>query len=212
MPARSRPAVRRRLRTGLTVSASVAVASALVGLGVAVAAPGGNPPVDLSNVVPSGGLTFAPPTAAPTPPPTPPPGTASAVEQRMLATLNQQRAANGLGPLTWSNQLALSSLVHNRAMAAANTLSHQLPGEADFGARITATGYRWRAAAENIGWNGQATDDGAVAIQWMFYNETPPNDGHRRNILSTATTQVGISVVDDGRGKVWVTEDFAAPA
>jgi uncharacterized protein YkwD len=41
-----------------------------------------------------------------------------------------------------------------------------------------------------------------------MFKETPPNDGHRRNILSKDFTHIGIDVVRDSKGKVWLTEDF----
>ena len=45
-----------------------------------------------------------------------------------------------------------------------------------------------------------------------MYNETPPDDGHRRNILSSSFTEVGIDVVEDtAHGKVWLVTDFGRP-
>lgn len=200
---------------GLAGVATAVVTGVVVGVGGAVAGgvPTGGVPAgrvsagagagDVPAGWPRGGIAF--------PAPTTPPGPGSSAENAVFALLNQQRAAHGLGPLGWSPQLAGSSLTHNQAMAAAGVLSHQLPGEPSFGDRITATGYRWRWAAENIGWTSQTTDAGAVSLQQAFYDEAPPNDGHRQNILSTNVTQVGLSVPVDGRGKLWVTEDFAAP-
>ncbi len=135
----------------------------------------------------------------------------SPAEKAVFTQLNAQRAKNGLGPLTSDTRLVQAALGHNQAMSAAGTLSHQLPGEPSFDQRITAQGYVWRAVAENVGVTTNTTSTGSTAIQKAFYNEVPPNDGHRRNILSTATTQVGISVYVDTHGKLWVTEDFGAP-
>jgi uncharacterized protein YkwD len=40
--------------------------------------------------------------------------------------------------------------------------------------------------------------------------ETPPNDGHRRNILSATFAVVGVDVyLDSTHGRLWLTEDFA---
>ena len=95
-------------------------------------------------------------------------------------------------------------------MAAANQLSHQLPGEPVFSTRISQAGVAWHSAAENIGWNSDRSTAGANGLQAAMYGEKPPNDGHRRNILSTSVRYVGIDVLIDARtGKLWLTEDFA---
>jgi uncharacterized protein YkwD len=39
--------------------------------------------------------------------------------------------------------------------------------------------------------------------------ETPPNDGHRRNILNASFAHVGISLYRDAQGTVWMTQDFS---
>ena len=40
-------------------------------------------------------------------------------------------------------------------------------------------------------------------------DEKPPNDGHRKNILSKSFKRIGISVIRDAKGTVWMTHDFA---
>lgn len=129
----------------------------------------------------------------------------------VFALLNRQRAANGLAALTSDPRLITAAAAHNARMSAAGTLAHQLPGEADPGARMAAAGYSWRAWAENIAWTTATTSAGAQAMQTAMYNETPPDDGHRQNILSRAVTQVGVAVLIDSHGRLWLTTDFAAP-
>jgi uncharacterized protein YkwD len=41
------------------------------------------------------------------------------------------------------------------------------------------------------------------------HNESPPDGGHRRNMLNAEYTRIGIDVVRAADGQVWVTEDFA---
>lgn len=158
--------------------------------------------------------TTAPAAAAP--PPAAAGGGASTAQSgwagAVLAQLNSERQQNGLGPLSSSSKLITSAHAHNLAMAAANTMSHQLAGEAGLGSRISATGYSWHSCGENIGWTTNRSQSGAMSIESAMYNETPPDDGHRRNILSTSFTQVGIDVIVDGpTGKLWITEDFGQP-
>jgi uncharacterized protein YkwD len=107
--------------------------------------------------------------------------------------------------------LVASAHTHNLTMAAANSLSHQLSGEANPFDRMTSAGYHWSAAAENIGVTTNATVSGATGLQTSMYNETAPNDGHRVNTLGPYT-DIGIDViVDTVTGKLWLTEDFGAP-
>ena len=131
----------------------------------------------------------------------------------MLGLLNQERHAHGRRPLKMAFRLRLSAHRHNLRMAADNTMSHQLPGEAFFASRISDTGYRWRAAGENIGWNTALTLRGLLSLEREMYHEVAPNDGHRLNILSTTFRQVGIDVYyDQTHHKIWFTQDFGAPA
>jgi len=130
----------------------------------------------------------------------------------VLAKLNSERAAHGLKALTMNTHLVSSAHTHNLAMAKANQLSHQLSGEASLGARITAAGYHWTAAGENIAYNSNRSQAGVLALQEAMYGEQPPNDGHRRNILSSSFVQVGVDVIDDSvHRRVWLVTDFGRP-
>ena len=95
-------------------------------------------------------------------------------------------------------------------MQAANTLAHQLPGEADLGKRESQQGVNWTFAAENIGETTDQSVNGALGLHQAMMDEKPPDDGHRQNILSKNATIVGIDVLMDAQhGKLWLTEDFA---
>jgi RNA polymerase sigma factor (sigma-70 family) len=151
------------------------------------------------------------PTSAPVPMPT---NNASAVQQ-VLDLLNRARADQGLPALTITSGLTGSATKHNQTMASGCGMSHQCPGEPGLGARETAAGVHWMAAGENIGEGGPvaSSDSGiasmALALTQDMLNEKPPNDGHRRNILSTSFTHVGIAVFRDSKGTVWMTQDFS---
>lgn len=128
---------------------------------------------------------------------------------RVLATLNAERAAHRLPALTMDSRLVASAHRHNLVMAASNVLSHQLPGEASLGPRILSTGYRYYYGGENVAWTTDRSVAGLVNVHVAMYNEVPPNDGHRQNILSPNYRNVGIDVViDAAHGKAWITEDF----
>lgn len=149
----------------------------------------------------------------PVPAPTSPAGVSnsmsSVIAQAVLNMLNNERGANHLPGLRMNGQLISSAHAHNLMMARYNTMSHQLPGEAYFGDRILAAGYNYQYAGENVGWNSQMTEQGALDLESIMYNETPPNDGHRQNILSPNFVDVGIDIYFDSvNQKLWLTEDF----
>jgi uncharacterized protein YkwD len=152
-------------------------------------------------------------------PATTPAGTAPAQQgtpaDQVLALINQARSQAGLPALTFSAGLNQSASQHNSTMAAGCGLSHQCPGEPAIGDRETAAGVHWTAAGENIGEEGPVSDttsaiaQAAVALTQDMLNEQPPNDGHRMNILSTSYAHIGIAVLRDSKGTVWLTQDFS---
>lgn len=127
----------------------------------------------------------------------------------VLAELNAERANHGLPALKMNSKLVAAAHTHNLAMAKANKLSHQLNGEAALGSRVSAAGYRGSAVGENVAYNSSRSQSGVLAVQKAMYNEKPPDDGHRRNILSKTYDDVGINVINDSvHGKVWLVTDF----
>jgi uncharacterized protein YkwD len=130
---------------------------------------------------------------------------------RVLTQLNAERAAHLLPALRMNGNLIRSAHAHNLAMARANEMSHQLPGEAFFATRISRTGYTYRTAGENIGYSTATALSGALQIQSTMYNETAGTDGHRRNILSGTYMDVGVDVViDTAHHLLWLTQDFGS--
>jgi uncharacterized protein YkwD len=130
----------------------------------------------------------------------------------VLAELNAERARHGLPALKLNSKLVAAAHTHNLAMAKADTLSHQLSGEARLGSRVSAAGYRWSLVGENVAYNSNRSQDGVLAVQKAMYNEEPPDDGHRRNILNERFVDVGIDVINDSvHDKVWLVTDFGRP-
>jgi uncharacterized protein YkwD len=134
---------------------------------------------------------------------------------QVLALINQARSAAGLPPLTITAGLQSSASAHNLTMAGGCGLSHQCPAEPDLGTRETAAGVVWSACGENIGEGGPVADTNAAIAQMAvgltqdMLNEKPPDDGHRRNILSSSFTHIGIAIHLDSSGTVWLTQDFS---
>jgi uncharacterized protein YkwD len=141
-------------------------------------------------------------------------GDGSAVGQ-VLQQINDARAQAGLPSYTITTGLTTSADRHNSAMADGCGLSHQCPGEPPLGNRETDAGVDWSIAGENVGEGGQVSDSSdaiahmAKELTTAMLNERPPNDGHRKNILSSQFHHIGIAVFRDRHGTVWLTQDFS---
>jgi uncharacterized protein YkwD len=155
--------------------------------------------------------------APPATPPSgsPPPGTQqqNSAAAQVLGLINQTRAQEGLPPYEVDPNLMASALGHDLRMEDGCGLSHQCPHEPDLGARETAAGVHWTSAGENIGEGRLATTSSevtaiALSLTRQMLNEKPPNDGHRQNLLSHSFTSIGIAVIVDDAGTVWMTQDF----
>ena len=102
----------------------------------------------------------------------------------VLALVNQERAANGLGAVTLNAQLTQAAQGHSFDMGCNFFLSHTGSDGSDPGARIDATGYYWLTWGENVA-AGYSTP-AAVMNGWMN------SPGHRANILDGSFTEMGI--------------------
>jgi uncharacterized protein YkwD len=150
----------------------------------------------------------------PTTPPTTSSGGMSDAEmvlaQQLFTQINQDRATSGLTAYTWSDQLVASAYKHNLQMISNGCgLSHQCPGEAEFSTRISNEGASWSSCGENIGYAGGYSNywQDVLIIHQGMMSEQPPNDGHRRNLLSESFHRIGIGIsISDNT--VWLTEDF----
>lgn len=105
-------------------------------------------------------------------------------EQQVFDLTNQQRAQSGLAPLTLNLTLNDVAEKHSQDMATRNYFSHQgLDGSQPWD-RMTAQGYNYSRAAENIAF-GQPTPQDVVTA-WMN------SAGHRKNILDPNLKDLGV--------------------
>ena len=156
----------------------------------------------------------SPPAGSP-PTGSPPPGMLqqNSAAAQVLGLINQTRAQEGLPPYEVDPDLMASALGHDLRMEDDCGLSHQCPHEPDLGARETAAGVHWTSAGENIANGRFATSSSeitaiALSLTRRMLNESPPSDGHRKNMLSHSFTSIGIAVIVDDAGTVWMTQDF----
>jgi uncharacterized protein YkwD len=134
--------------------------------------------------------------------------------QQLFKQINQDRAANNLPPLAWEPRLEKSAHQHDLVMSKGCGMQHQCPNEPDLGTRITQQGVQWQAVGENIGegnpvFSNANASNMVTAIHNGMMGEKPPDDGHRRNLLSKDFHRIGISIYIDNSNTLWLTEDFA---
>lgn len=123
------------------------------------------------------------------------------LEDEVMELVNQARWDNGqLPPLKRNGLLDSSSETHSANMATRNFFAHcDLDTGTSPWSRMTAAGYAWNAAAENIaGGNSTAA---ATMAQWMA------SPDHRDNILSTDYRELGIGYVHDPADAANVRKD-----
>jgi uncharacterized protein YkwD len=134
--------------------------------------------------------------------------------QRLFKQINQDRAANNLPPLAWESRLERSARQHDLVMAKGCGLMHQCPNEPGLEIRISNQGVQWQTVGENIGEGAPVfSNDDAWNMVSMIHQsmmaEKPPDDGHRRDLLSKDFHRIGISMYIDAHNTLWLTEDFA---
>jgi uncharacterized protein YkwD len=133
----------------------------------------------------------------------PPPAGSSSFTAQVVTLTNNERAKAGCPALTANATLTSVAQAHSQDMATNNYFSHDSQdGRSPFD-RMTAAGYTFRLAAENIA-AGQSTP-AAVVQAWMN------SAGHRANILNCGLTQIGVGYAKGGSyGSYW-TQDFGTP-
>jgi subtilisin-like proprotein convertase family protein len=131
-------------------------------------------------------------------------------------------------PFAFNEKLLAAARAHSQLMKQNDLQTHVVPGELQIGDRITAAGYSWLAAAENV---DAFADDmlhahAAFTIDWGQLDLDPdtgrPFVGHRLTLMDFDNSpgdnyrEVGVGVVADENsrthvGKRLLTIDFAIP-
>ena len=123
------------------------------------------------------------------------------LDMALVCLVNQQRVERGLAALTGSSRLTSSAQRWNDGMVA----SGQFTQGSNFAKRISAVGYNWQTAGENIA-SGYPTPTQVVAA-WMA------STGNCQNILDPSFRNVGTAetpspVGGSASGPATWTQDF----
>jgi uncharacterized protein YkwD len=130
-----------------------------------------------------------------------PPGSpGSGATGDMVQAMNQDRGANGLGGLGWDDQLYRLAQAHAQEIAASGYLWHS-----DLAGMINTPWMAdWWSLGENLLVAGPGTNAFTAEDMWMA------SGPHRANILNGGFNRVGVGVVTDGAGRVWMVALFGA--
>lgn len=123
------------------------------------------------------------------------PAAAAGEDAYFVNAINAIRASRGLAPLAVDGQLTAVAQAWSAQMAASGTLQHN--------PAIASQVSGWRMLGENVGTGGSAD-----TIEVAFEN----SPHHLENMVDPQFTHIGVAVVRDGRGTLWVTEDFKQAA
>lgn len=125
------------------------------------------------------------------------------VEAQVVQLVNQERAKQGLSPLTHNWELSRVARTKSMDMRDRGYFSHTSPTYGSPFDMMKSFGVNYRSAGENIA-QGQSTPR-AVVQAWMN------SPGHRANILSTKYTQIGVGYASGGSGRHYWTQMFIRP-
>ena len=179
---RSRPPLQRPMPSLMLASAPLRRISSLL---VAVLA------IATAAVLPASAAVATPssPSAVSTSP------SATSDEAEFLRLLNDERVNGGLAALDSDSGLAPTSRAWSQHMSDVNVLEHD-PNLASVAEMVEPA---WRSVGENVGvgYTVQSLHDAFMA-----------STGHRANIMKTTYNRVGIGVVVETSGKIWVTVRF----
>lgn len=117
------------------------------------------------------------------------------------AYLDADRRGAGLPLLQRDARLDAIAAAHSEDMRAAGFVGHRSPTTGDLADRLRAAGYVAVASGENVAFNASLWDAQVGLMRSL---------GHRRNIVSTELTRVGIGVAR-GADNWYLTQVFALP-
>lgn len=141
-------------------------------------------------------------------------GASSGFAARVIARTNMYRTQHGCPALTPNAALTQAAQEHSQDMATHDFTGHNSSSGVTLGNRIRAAGYSYTTLGENIAWGQQSPEQ----VVDMWFNEKPPNDVHRQNILNCAFRDIGVGYIylanDPGKitAHYYWTEDFGIQA
>ncbi len=110
--------------------------------------------------------------------------------QQVVNLVNEERAKEGLAPLTIDTKVQAAAMV--RAKECEVSFSHTRPDGSNFATALKEQNVSYRSSGENIAY-GQQTPE-AVMRAWMN------SSGHRANIMNPNFTTIGVGYYENANG------------
>lgn len=156
-------------------------------------------PAEIAEAVPATEVPQAPPA------PSGPPADLAPWPREIARLINEVRAQHGLEPLRYNETLEQAAQAHADGCTQRGWCSHTGSDGSNIKTRVRRVSYDGSSWAEC--WAQTQSPARAVEI-WM--DEVPPNDPHRRTLLSDWFSEIGLGVSDAGWG-TYIIADFGRP-
>jgi uncharacterized YkwD family protein len=157
-------------------------------------------PVPEQKPAPAPAPTPAPETTKPAPAPVQTSGEFSAYQQEVLNIVNKERTSRGLSALKFNTEVSKVATLKSQDMIDKGYFDHNSPTYGSPFDMMKQFGITYRSAGENIAM-GQRTPQ-EVMTAWMN------SEGHRKNILNSSFTEIGIGIAKDKNGRLYWTQMF----
>jgi uncharacterized YkwD family protein len=131
---------------------------------------------------------------------TAPTGDFGAYQQEVLNIVNKERTSRGLSALKFNTEVSKVATLKSQDMIDKGYFDHNSPTYGSPFDMMKKFGITYRSAGENIAM-GQKTPQ-EVMTAWMN------SEGHRKNILNSSFTEIGIGIAKDSNGRLYWTQMF----
>lgn len=129
----------------------------------------------------------------------------AAFKQSITSMVNEARAQNGVGKLSYSATLDKGAKI--RAQEQASSFSHTRPNGQSFSSVMSEIGYKYTRCGENLFYVSPKVQNLAEKAFTSWKN----SPGHWENILRGEYTEIGVGLHTDG-SKVYAVQLFGTPA
>ncbi|MFQ5528557.1 MAG: CAP domain-containing protein [Thermoanaerobaculia bacterium] len=129
----------------------------------------------------------------------------AAVEDQSFQLVNQARLEEGLGTLSFDDELSRIAREHSNAMRDQRFFGHTDPEGNGLRSRLEAAGIAFSAAGENLAQVNHRSDPAGVAHQQLLASPE-----HRSVMLDGRFVRAGVGVASAGE-TVWITQVFLRP-
>ncbi|MGG7177282.1 CAP domain-containing protein [Clostridium paraputrificum] len=127
------------------------------------------------------------------------------VERMIFEKVNAERAKAGAAALSYNSTMEKYARIKSQDMGDRGYFDHNDPEGNLITVQMKNDGVSYSAWGENIAYIGGVSDANALANQFM--TNWMNSSGHRKNILSTNFTGIGVGVYKIGN-KVYATQEF----